>query len=166
MNEYALNRGEIVRMHVEERMTLNAIAKEKGITRERARQIVRREGVSPAVTAEILREKGARVVTMVCETCGKVEERRPSLVRMFCSMACRVRPFTYTEDQLLNAMRLKALSVGHTPGSLLMQNHMTYVYRFGSMAEAHARAGLTPNERGKSAHPLPNGFREQWEHLL
>lgn len=75
--------------------TLQAVANDYGITRERVRQIARQHGT----TAQ--EQRAARLVAWECLGCGKQERRIASLVRRFCcNREChkvwvrRVRPIT------------------------------------------------------------------------
>ena len=174
----AKRNAEIVRLHVEDRMTLTAIGLRYGITKERVRQIVRRAGVSPSVTSAVLKEKSIPCVEVVCETCGTVVWRKPYRsggIGKFCSPRCfhasggRAK---WTPEMLLDELRRLACILDRTPGMKDLvapwPTHMLYYRRFGLLSNACKLAGLTPNARGGAGHggsPLPDGFREEWAHL-
>ncbi len=183
MNEAKTERNmEVVRLHVEERLTLQSIGDLLGISRERCRQIVRRAGVTLDVTARVRAERWAEqyrdgYVEVVCEQCGETAPpRAPSRIGKgrFCSSKCGAKNRGLADEWMLCEMRRLALSLGHTPRGLELVSPLphwtTYYNHFGSLVRAQEMAGLTPNGvggyPGKTRTPLPNGFREQWAHLL
>lgn len=171
--------AEMVRLYVDEHMTLEAIGTLFGVTRERVRQIVRRAGIGSDVTATNFAFRSeANLMDTACETCGKVMRRQPSEVTRFCSRRCWGRARAMSAEHLLRELRRLALVLDRTPGTLDLvaphPNHTLYYQRFGSLAQAQEIAGLTPNTRGARPgcgpgqtrrRPLPDGFREQWAHL-
>lgn len=153
----------IVDLHVNGRHTLTGVGDIFGITKECVRQLVRRAGVSENVTAAVQRERKRDAwVAWICAGCGRTHVTIPSATKRFCSPSCK-RPF------LLNEMRKMALRLGHTPRAtdLRRPSCTTYRYHFGKLGQAQTQAGLMPNTRGtRRLEPLPDGFREQWSHLL
>ncbi len=166
--------AELVRLHVDERMTLTDIGIRCGISSERVRQLVRRAGVSLSVTAEVRAEKYATCwVEEVCEGCGNRRLVQPSEVRRFCSRSCWSKNGSkWTDTRLLDDLRRLALILNKTPGMKHLKKpwpaHTLYYRRFGSLTRAQEMAGLNPNSSGACGHntPLPDGFRKQWSHLL
>ena len=179
MNEEKTERNmEVVRLHVEERLTLQSIGDLLGISRERCRQIVRRAAVTLDVTAAIRAERYRDgYVEVVCEQCGEtVPPRAPSRIGKgrFCSSKCGAKNRGLADEWMLCEMRRLALRLGRTPRELELVSPLphwtTYYNHFGSLVRAQEMAGLTPNGvggyPGKTPTPLPDGFREQWAHLL
>ncbi len=168
--------AEMVRLYVDEHKTLQNIGDHFGVTRERVRQIVRRAGVGRDVTsANFAFRSEADLVDMVCEECGSVTRRQPSSVRQFCSWRCSGKSKTITSAHALRELRRLALMLGNTPGMMDLvapwPTHTIYYRLFGSLRAAQDIAGLTPNKRGgygkhRTTNYLPDGFREQWSHLL
>ena len=164
--------AEMVRLYTQEHMRFEDIGGLFGVTRERARQIVRRAGVGQDVTManDAVRSEELRVST-VCEHCGRAMRRLPSLVKRFCSNRCGTQSRAYGSEFLLDELRRLALLLDQTPGTLDLVTpwpaHTVYYRRFGSIAHAQDLAGLIPNKLGggKGRALLPDGFREEWSHL-
>lgn len=78
---------EMARLHTEEGMTFEAIGAEFGISRERARQVIRAQGVSRKDTLT------SRLVDWACAFCGKTEKLTPSQAdkRKYCDSKCASR---------------------------------------------------------------------------
>lgn len=151
----------IVKMHVEDRLTLVQIARVMGISPERVRQLVRRAGVT-VYTSAVIRYDFTHT-TLICPTCGGSFElsRHLAALRMYCAPSCSPgAPRKYTNDQLLASLRDLAAKLGRTPSQDHMNadpatpSHMAYVKRFGSICEAQRLAGLTPNARGEHARVI------------
>ena len=168
--------SEMLRLYIEEHMTLETIGDLFGVTRERVRQIVSRAGVTRDVTlASMAIRRDSYRVQATCVHCGKVVMDVPSRPkRRFCSPFCRYSSPNnrLSEEWLLRTLRRLALVVGKTPRTLNFKapwpSHTTYVSTFGSIRQAQILAGLTPNSQGggRGQAPLPDGFREHWAHLL
>lgn len=146
----------IVNEHVHARRTLQDIGDDYGLTRERVRQIVRRAGVSPKVTAAVKHENAVERVLFVCEVCGKKNLLKPAVARTrrVCSHECsgKLRR-AYTHEDLLDHLRDLALELGCTPGvnDVIAHDgpsHTMYYRYFGSLRAAQAEAGLKPNKVG------------------
>lgn len=152
---------EMVRLHVEERMTLSDIGGRYGVSRERVRQVVRRNDVPPEVTREVTRENmTVEEVEWRCEHCGKMSRDKPSIAkrRTYCSKECwGAAKIVWTEERLLDHLRELSEIHGHTPGEndineVAPPYHMDYFRRFGSLREAQRLAGLEPNDPGAPGH--------------
>ncbi len=168
--------AEIVRMHVEERLTLSEIGRRLNLTRARIHQLVRRAGVTESTTRRIQTEAAMREwIQPVCEQCGQAgPATQPYRVKEFCSRECGDK---HKDAVILRELRRIALVLGRTPNQADLPGEygetwfMTYHRRFGSLRRAQTLAGLTPNKVGghgpsRVPTPLPAGFREQWAHLL
>lgn len=171
--EKTARNAEIVRLHVEGRLTLTAIGERYGITKERVRVLVRRTGVSPSLTRAVQTERSMDgwVEQAPCEWCGRSRPSStpPRLVTRFCSKSCAASK--WADAQLLDELRRLALLLRRTPGMKQLVSPwptpVAYYKSFGSLTRAQELAGLTPNAPGYHGHntPLPDGFREQWAHL-
>lgn len=147
---------ELVRLHLGERLTLTAIARQVGLSKERVRQRMRRAGISPQKTHEIAKQSRA-VGVIRCRRCSAEIVVTPSEAkrRKFCSRACasRSRVPTYSHDDLLDHLRAVADRIGRTPTAKVLNavgppHAHIFFDRFGSLTRAQELAGLEPNRRG------------------
>ena len=148
--------AEIVRLHVEEDLNFTEIGLRLGITRERVRQIVRKEGVPASLSKVIRSDRNAE--EFVCKYCGKTEWRAYRVRTKYCGLSCARKAgaigiHVYTNDELLGHLRLLAVQLGRTPAlsdviKIGKPAHGTYYQRFGSFLRACELAGLPPNKRG------------------
>lgn len=149
----------IVEMHLRDGMTFEDIGRLEGITRERVRQIVRRNGVTVERSREVVR--GARAVTLRCETCGSEFPRRDTLVararRVFCSDTCRHN--RVSDEGVLDRIRDVAERVGRTPTAAELDAARVWTSsvqkRFGSLRAAMLMAGLEPRGPGRWVNDGP-----------
>lgn len=157
---------EIVRLHVEERLTLTEIAERFALTRERIRQIVRKAGIAPSETQAVLHE--GTMVEWACEVCGKEEQRERTDARArTCAGDCRSELMSsihrqYTDEEALAHLAGLAERLGRTPTQVDINAadgpaHTIYNHRFGSLREAQRLVGLEPNEVGGAGHRRKNG---------
>ena len=152
---------EMVRMHVEDRMTFSEIGKVVGLSRERVRWLMRREGVPQSVTADVkaraLRHKRVPRTSRICE-CGGTFDTLPSQrTRLFCSHRCYSDSISYSDTNLIQHLQKLAALLGRTPNQSDVNSadgpyHVTYVRHFGTWHNAQVVAGLKPNELGRAGH--------------
>ena len=150
---------EMVRMHVEDRMTLSEIGRWYGLSRERIRQVVRYEGVAQSVTADVAaparRRQRVLRVARLCEECRDSFEVLPHLsARLFCSRRCYISSISYSDVGLIRHLQKLAALLGRTPNRFDINAadgpcHTVYVKRFGTLRNAQASAGLKPNNVGQ-----------------
>ena len=151
---------EIVRLHVEERLTLTAIAPRFGITPERVRQIVRHARVDPIITREIAAKvmanklRGSRTVreSRHCKVCGTVFSVVPSSGRSRCENHLYGQ---LTRKELIDYLKKLAGKIGRTPNQKDIikadgPSHTVFYPAFGSLMKAQEAASLVPNSWGGS----------------
>lgn len=151
--------SEIVRLHVEEGLTMQVIGDRLGITRERVRQLLRREGVTVEQTRAIALRRS--LVPKNCERCGKAfVVRRAKKNQKHCSRTCAYAAkgertaYPGGREGIIAKLRELAERIGRTPASNDlnswddMPSHSTVVRFFGSMSAAQEAAGFVPNKRG------------------
>ena len=148
----------LVAEHVENRRTLTDISEELGVSREAVRQRMRRAGVSPEITKNVLREHYYEV--RKCAVCDTTFEVKKSSTKKTCGEDSCIHALRatgllrYTDEELISSLQRLAAEVGRTPtmyeinSDARTASHSTYVNRFGSLTDAQKAAGLEPNERG------------------
>jgi len=166
---------EIHKEYVEKGTSLRELGAKYGISYERVRLIVERGGISPEQKVRIRRmQSDNRKVKWTCEYCKKRKylPRSEAQQRRFCDRQCWSLAYrTYTDEQLLMALRWLAIQLGHTPGNKDLEghpgapSHALYYKRWGSILHAQKAAGLFPNKRGPGCSPITPAFDGKWAYL-
>lgn len=141
--------------------TLQDIADDYGISRERVRQIAAREGVDMEAAAAAARPSHAE---RVCarEGCETVIRGRPSVVsrQRYCSRECAHEARWPSDREVLAGYERLAVRLGHVPtvGDVTadpdVASQGTFQSRFGGMNAVRRLCGLP--EIGVGSHPAPS----------
>ncbi len=164
--------------------TMTEIAEIVGLSRERVRQILRKEGFdsragmrgipssnNPLVVVAALRHRDCyslRWLSLLSRYPEDVAQRMlqelgiwPAAERLWRMRSRRLAD--QAQQRMLDAIRAYAAKAGHPPGindaiaGKLPFSHTTIVRRFGSWNKAITAAGLTPASRGGRGHRKPKG---------
>lgn len=145
--------------------TLEEIGRAFGVTRERVRQLLERNGysgsapsrqVDPLKLLAAIRSADVCSVREAAQRCGSNVSSGMMVIRRLGLAKAVQRLFQWRRDwRYISAYRDLAAQLGHTPGVAecheagLWQSHIQR--RFGGMQKLAVRAGLQPNHEGSWA---------------
>ena len=158
---------DIRRMRVEEGVDLQVIADRYGVSRERVRQVLAREGMGDrpqgrAARCVLCAYSSDKTILEIAEEAGvAISTARAALKRNGLTYQHRMRGpgRRYTDKELLDLLRQLGEKLGRTPTARDMiavcpPSQMVYHKQFGSLSNAQRLAGFEPNRPGHPGHQL------------